>query len=340
MKKLTILMIILDILVAICFFVTYGLTNFKYTIIATAMGTKNHQWIAYTFYSDETINKVLAADSYIPFDENANIDDIVIDTAEKKSYDNEYDEQVLTRDEGNDLYKVIPVKVADRWDAWIIAIYDPSKVQLMHSAVFNQGGKGVESVAHMSSRYGAVVGINGGGFAQNAASYGLDIPRGYVIKNGKVIWSDSDNKSNIIGISNDNKLMLVNATGQEAIDMGMRDGLEFGPFLIVNGKRLEFVGQGGGYARASRTAIAQRKDGIILFLVTKGFNHGFEGATTGEVIDTLLKYGAYNAANLDGGTSSTLVVNGSVINSPRNDWGDPANGGEGRYVVTAWGLVP
>ena len=34
-----------------------------------------------------------------------------------------------------------------------------------------------------------------------------------------------------------------------------------------------------------------------------------------EVIDTLEKYGAYNAANLDGGSSSELVINNQIVNT-------------------------
>ena len=55
-----------------------------------------------------------------------------------------------------------------------------------------------------------------------------------------------------------------------------------------------------------------------------------------EVIDTLEKYGAYNAANLDGGTSTQLVINGKLINSPKNIMGQAVAGGRG--IVTGWGL--
>lgn len=338
MKKLTIFVVIIDILVGICFFVTYGLSSFKNSIIASALSTKTHQYIAYTFYSEEEIARVLAADTYIPFDENTDLSDIVIDTTEKKSYDNEYDEAILTRDEGNDDYKLIPVKVG-KYDGYIVAIYDPTKVKLIHSKVFNAGGAGKEQVSSMCKRFGGSVCINGGGFVDNGR--GSDIPIGYIIKDGKVIWSDTAGKGNIIGMSNDGKLVLANATGEEAVAMGIRDGLEFGPFLIVNGKSLQYQGDNvGGYSRSSRTAIAQRKDGIILFFATKGYVHGVSGPTMGEVIEVLKKYGAYNAANLDGGTSTTLVVNNAVINDPRNVNGDKANGGAGRYVVSGWGLIP
>lgn len=336
MKKLTIVMIILDILVAICFFVTYGLTSFRNTIISTALITKTHQYIAYTFYSEELINKVLAADSYIPLTDDVNLEDIVIDTGEKDSYDNKYDEAILTRDPGNDDYKLLNVKVG-KYDAYIIAVYDPTKVKLIHSKVFNANNRGKETVLSMCSRFGGIACINAGGFVDYGT--GSDIPLGYIIKDKKVIWSDSNGKGNIIGMSDEGKLILANATGEEAIKMGIRDGIEFGPFLIVNGKSLQFSNEEvGGYSRASRTAIAQRRDGIILFFVTKGYDHGISGITMGEMINTLKLYGAYNAANLDGGASSTMVVNKRVINTPKNAYKDilPV----GRNVVNGWGLIP
>ena len=57
----------------------------------------------------------------------------------------------------------------------------------------------------------------------------------------------------------------------------------------------------------------------------------------GEVIDTLKKYGAYNAANLDGGTSSQLAINGELINNPKNIYGQSVVGG--RAVVSGFGLI-
>ena len=46
---------------------------------------------------------------------------------------------------------------------------------------------------------------------------------------------------------------------QEALDMGIRDAVEFGPFLMINGKR-SFVKGNGGWGLAPRTVIAQRRD--------------------------------------------------------------------------------
>ena len=332
-RKTTILFIILDILVAGCFFLFYGpYIKFRYTIISTAMSTKSHQYIAYTFWSEETVKKVLADSAYIPINDTVNLDEIVIDTAPKDNYENEYDEAILTRDPGNEDYKYMKVKVG-KYDAHLVAIYDPSKVELIHSKSFGTG-TGQERIKDMCTRMGGVVCINGGMFVDNG--WGSDIPMGYLIKDGKVIWSDSNQAADLIGFTNDNKLLLVTATAEDAINMGMRDALEFGPFLIVNGKPLQYANAvAGGYNRAARVSIAQRKDGVVLFLVTEGTHAA--GPSLLEVIETLQLYGAYNAANLDGGTSAQLAIEGKIVNTPKNIYGQVVNGG--RRVVSGFGLI-
>ena len=319
MKKLTIFAIIIDLCIAICFFIFYGpFTYVKNLVISTAMVTKTHQYIAYTFYSENTVKKVLAENAYI-------------NTKIPTKFDNEYEEAILKREKG-DKYKKLDIKVG-KYDAHLVAIYDPSKVELITAPKFNSGN-GAEKITKMCTRSGGIVCINGGMFA-DPDGWGSDIPQGYLIKDGKVIWSDRSSKENLIGFTNDNKLLLINATAMEAIQKGMRDALQFGPFLIVNGKTMQFASSAGGYDRAARVAIAQRKDGVVLFLVTEGVHTN--GPNLKEVTETLEQYGAYNAANLDGGTSAQLVINGSLINTPMNVFGKKIAGG--RSVVSGFGLI-
>ena len=333
MKK-TIFFIICDTLAIICFFIMYGpIDTVRNLFITTAMNTMNHQWYARIFYSEEKINKVMNSNYFITLNEDTNLDDIIIDTSDKDTYEDEYDKEILTRENKDDLYKVIDLKVGGS-NAYLVAIYDPTKVHLISAERFNVGTYG-ERIITMCERYGGVVCINGGGFVDNGL--GSDIPLGYVIENGEITWSDGDSnttRANIIGLTKDGKLKLMsNATGQEALDAGIVDALTFNPFLIVNGKAMEIVGDPWG--SSPRMAIAQRKDGIILFLAIDGENY-IDGATLQDMIDVLLKYKAYNAANLDGGTSSSLVINGELYNNP------PASAAKnnGRYVVTGWGLIP
>lgn len=253
---------------------------------------------------------------------------LIIDTNEEKVYDNKYEAEIQNRGENND-YKIIDLTVANN-KGWLVVVYDPSDVHIMKSRAFktpNNDGK--ENLIDMTKRYGATIGVNGGGFYDDG-KVSKDIPLGYIIENGKVIYKSHSRESDIIGMSNDNKLMLVHATGEKAVEMGMRDGLEFGPFLIIDGKRQTNLKQ----TKAARNMIAQRDDSIILFLVTDGLS--YSGITFNEGIDVLEKYGATTAANLDGGASTQLVVNGELLNSPKNALGIPIP--KGRTVVNGWGV--
>ncbi len=253
---------------------------------------------------------------------------LIIDTNEEKVYDNKYEAEIQNRGENND-YKIIDLTVANN-KGWLVVVYDPSDVHIMKSRAFktpNNDGK--ENLIDMTKRYGATIGVNGGGFYDDG-KVSKDIPFGYIIENGKVIYKSHSRESDIIGMSNDNKLMLVHTTGEKAVEMGMRDGLEFGPFLIIDGKRQTNLKP----TKAARNMIAQRDDGIILFLVTDGLS--YSGITFNEGIDVLEKYGATTAANLDGGASTQLVVNGELLNSPKNALGIPIP--KGRTVVNGWGV--
>ena len=331
--KSTILFVILDILAICGFLMMYGpwddIRNFY---VNTAMKTKDHKYLAKIFYSQEKIDEIMSSNYFIAIKEEVKLDDIIIDTSPKLSYDNKYDEEILTRDKDNQDYKVINIKVGIS-KGYLIAIYDPTKVSLIRSKKFNAGTYG-EQVTTMCNRYGGSVCINGGGFKDEGR--GSDIPLGYVIDNEEIIWplnNQDTQRGNIIGFNNEGKLLLLpDSTGTEALENGMVDGLEFGPFLIVNGKPLEIVGDPWG--RSPRVAIAQRRDGVVLFLVIDGENY-IDGASLSDMIEVLQKYGAYNAANLDGGHSSSLSINGKLHNNPPSI----AKKQGGRYVVTGFGLM-
>lgn len=330
-KKSTYFIIVLDILIVICFFLAYGpFGYFRNLFVNTALKTMTHKYLAYVLYSESTVQNIKNSNYFVRISDTTKTSDIVIDTKEKDTYDNEYDKAILTRDSGNEDYKLLNIKVGSA-NAYMVAIYDPSKVHLI--AKEQLGTQYGERVITMCQRYKGLVCINGGGFVDKG--YGSGIPNGYVVKDGKIIWSDGYNpKAELIGFTYDNKLLLTTDSAENAIkNKNLRDALEFGPFLIVNGKPLEIVGDPWG--KAPRVAIAQRKDGVVLFLVVDGENYLF-GASLKDMIETLQKYGAYNAANLDGGTSATLIVNNELTNNPAGG----AKSTSGRYVITGWGLLP
>lgn len=332
--KTTILFIFLDIIAIACFFIMYGpWDKVRNMYVNTAMKTMHHQYFANIFYNQETIDKIMSSNYFITFEEDANTDEIVINTKEKSSYKDKYEEELYKRDNPDDDYKIINLKVGTS-NGYLVAIYHPEKVRLISTKQFNVGGKG-ERVSTMCERYGGTVCINGGGFQDSG--YGSDIPTGVVIQDGEITWgadTADTTRDNIIGLTKDGKLKLMtNATANEALAANINDAMVFGPFLIVNGKPLEIVGDPWGYA--PRVAIGQTKSGIILFLVVDGENY-INGASLQDMVDILTRYGAYNAANLDGGQSSSLTVNGKLYNNPPA----AAKRQGGRYVVTGWGLIP
>lgn len=296
--------------------------GFREWLITRAMKSMNHQHYATWFYGNEAIAKVFAENYIIEVDENTNPDLIQIVKYEgnRKTYANKFDEQILNRDEG-EIYKIIDLN-RDGYKGKLVAIYDPSKITLGVSQKMGTSlatAKG-EMLVDMSRRYGAEIGINGGGFYDpNHNSWG-GVPHGVVISKGKLL---ADNAKaglggGIVGFNKEDKLVLMRGTAKQAMDANLRDAVEFGPYLIVNGKS-SFIKGNGGWDRDARTAIGQRKDGIVLFVVIDGRRaNGSVGASMRNLSDLMQDYGAVNAAAMDGGTSSAMSYNHKLITNPRN----------------------
>lgn len=293
-------------------FILYGpYDNFRTWLITTAMATMNHQYYCKWFYSDDVINDVLNSNYVKESDESSNPNLITFD--KNGNYKNEYEKEILEHDK-DDLYKIIKFKV-NGCDAYLAAIYDPSKISV---GISKWLGKSGQYIYDMAKEQDAVLAINGGGFFDpNYNSNGAN-PLGVTISSGKII-SDAAYNSNsggVIGFDENNKLLLLrNITANEALDMGIRDAVTMGPFLIVNGKTADIKGN-GGWGYAARTAIGQRSDGIVLFLVVDSNEFRTKGASMKDLAEIMENYGAINAANLDGGTSSAIVENGELLNDP------------------------
>lgn len=270
----------------------------------------HHQYLARWFYSDETIDKILEKHQVIESMEITDTNLIDYDNLKRTS---KYEQQILKKNSNNDLYKVIQIK-GNGYRGYLVAIYDPSKIKLATSKYLKDKGELITTVA---SRNKAKVAINAGGFYDPEFNSTGGLPHGTVIQNGKVVsdYIDASVGGGFIGFTNENKLLLGKMTKEEALALGMRDAVEFGPFLIVNGKP-SFIKGNGGWGIAPRTAIGQRKDGIVLFLVIDGRITSSIGANMLDLTNIMKNYGAYNAANLDGGSSTELWIDGKIINKP------------------------
>lgn len=314
-------------------FLLYGpYPNFRNWLITTAMTTMSHKYLATWFYDDDTINKVMQENYVKESDEETDLDAIsFVDYSNSKvMYKNKYEKEILTHEEGA-TYKLININ-EDGMRGYLIAVYDPSKVKVATASNMNNNGEMLTTIAKKNN---AVVAMNASGFFDPGYVGNGGKPHGAVIKDGKLVsnLARSNVGGGIIGFTNDNKLILGKMSAEEALAKGVRDAVEFGPFLVVNGEP-SFIKGNGGWGTAPRSAIGQRQDGIVLFLVMDGrdYAHGIDGVGMVELTEIMVRYGAYNAANLDGGTSCGLVINGELTNQPVNGSGKKTT----RAIPNAW----
>lgn len=194
----------------------------------------------------------------------------------------------------------------------IIAVPNPKKIVIGFS---KQHGKG-ETTSNIAMDNNAIGAVNAGAFKNDIS--GKCEPSGIIIHDGKVVYSDlngSSEKINVAAITDKGVLLVGNCSMEELNKVGAREAVSSVRTLIVNGKPQITEGD-GGMGVGPRTAIGQKKDGTILLITIDGRSKDSAGATLMEVQDILIKNEAYNAANLDGGSSSTMFYNGKIINHP------------------------
>lgn len=314
-SKFLSLMSDLIILGVVCgLFLLYGPYNgFRDWYITTAMTTMNHQYLATWIYNDDTINDVLNRNKIVEINEITDPTLITTNASnENYTYANEYERAVLEKDPNHPDYKIIDIK-GDNYSGYLAVVYDASKIHTLVTSKLNVSGQYITTMAKENN---CALAINGGFFVDLKEDRTGGSPLGITISQGEVITKESyTGEGGLIGFNEDNRLVLGKMTITEAKKMNIRDAITCGPFLIINGKSSNVVGN-GGWGTAPRTAIGQRQDGIVLMLVIDGRQIGRAGATMQDLIEIMQRYGAYNASALDGGTSSVMVENYEIINDP------------------------
>ncbi len=289
----------------------YGpFTNTRDMIVTTAMTTMSHQYFATLFLSKEKIDEILAKNR-----PQENIEDQSLSAINIGSGISAEDMNgIELKDVSNDSYT-----------GKLLIINDPSRVKLVSSPRLGTSGA---TTSQIVAENDAVAGINAGGFQDDALGTGGK-PAGLVIEDGQLRTTNTGASYSLVGMDKDNKMVVSNSmTYSKCQQLNLRCAVSFGPVIIINGNATIKSGT-GGWGMQPRTAIAQRKDGAILMLVIDGRQKGSLGATLRQVQDILLDNGAYNAFNLDGGASTTMVYNGNVVNSPSDILGE-------RYVPNAF----
>ena len=316
-KILLVVLILALIGIMSLLFLLYGpWSGFRDWLITTAMSSMRHQYLATWFYDDKTIQECLNKNKVVEVsgvtDENT-IEIVDYDKKEEVVYANEYERQILEKDENNNDYKIIKIDGGNDDEGYMAVIYDPSRIEVATSSYIGRNG---EYLTDISKKNNALVAINGGGFIDENNKGSGATPIGITMSKGKLL-SNSGGTFGLIGFNNENKLLLGKITSTQAKQKGIRDCVSFGPYLILNGEKSQIYGN-GGWGKAPRTAIGQRADGIVLFLVLDGNRTLGKGATIKDMIEIFERYGAINASNLDGGTSTSMTVKGKTVNNPTN----------------------
>lgn len=191
---------------------------------------------------------------------------------------------------------------------YMMIVLDPSRVFVGKPDRFGEYG---ETVGEMCEKYGAIGGINAGGFFDDNGGGLGSTPAGLTVADGTFYNTDAGYDC-FVGFDYDNILHVGYMDYGDACDANIRDGVSFGPVLVSNGEAVSSDLLASGIN--PRTAIGQRADGAVLLLVVDGRQAHSLGASYEQLAQIMLNYGAINACNLDGGSSSVIWYKGDYIN--------------------------
>ncbi|MGN0347536.1 MAG: phosphodiester glycosidase family protein, partial [Lachnospiraceae bacterium] len=224
---------------------------------------------------------------------------------------------------------IILVPITGRtFSAQLLVVRDPSKVQLASAYPFSsmEMEKNGYTVGEYANNNNALAAVNAGEFETPSGINWGGRPIGVVVREGNVEFAEPSPGDVLVGFNNNHILVIAdvgNMTAEQFRNYVETNQILYGASfkdisdgntnhftkLIMNGTPVELNGKGIG--ANPRTAIGQCVDGTVLILVTDGRgSSGHLGATGQDLINIMMEYGAVNAANLDGGSSSSLYYDG------------------------------
>ncbi|MEE0836046.1 MAG: phosphodiester glycosidase family protein [Clostridia bacterium] len=298
--------------------------------IETAMTTGKHHWLATAFFPKNTIDEVMK--NYTTNSGIVGGNDLLImndETKDTRDTDNEKDEPVKEqRPEDilgqkelsvgdkdyagntilvNDIEEglIISEIVRGSFRGQIMLIDDPSRVFVGQTQYQNNTGM---RILDMMEVYGAVAGINASGFNDPAGNGNGGTIVGLSCSEGNY-WGNYLSGYSSIVLTTDDKLVVGDIGSWDQYNI--RDGIQFYPVLIADG--VQQVTGSAGYGLQPRTAVGQREDGVIAFLIIDGRDVTWSvGCTVGDLAEILMDYDIVNASCCDGGASSCLAYNGKI----------------------------
>ena len=274
------------------------------------------KWVPALFIGEDTVAEIRTSkvEGGGLTDEVTDITQVIVQTnnvitGESNEWDNYPDGVRIERRSG------------DTYNAHIMIVKNPAQVYMGTSTEkFSTAIPGKRITEVMAENPDVIAAINAGAFNDDgtASSYVGSTPLGLVMSNGNCVWTSGKQPGleGFAGFNEDNILVVSksNLTKAQAEELKIRDGCCFGPVLIMNGEvNLEAYNDKSGFN--PRTAIGQRADGAVIFVCIDGRQAGSLGGTYADIINIMQEYGAVNACNMDGGSSSVMMyrdVNGKL----------------------------
>ncbi len=280
------------------FIVLFGpFGNLRRAVVGAIMRSRHPQYITWLF-DQEQLDQILGGVSHVP-------------------------EQKLLKFTARTDSTIRMQKIeSNRFVGYLLEIPNPKRIQVATAEDINEKG---DTTSNIARRVDAVAAINGGGFYDPNGTGTGRLPYGFILHEGKYLLGEQvgdEERVDFIGMTKNGSLIAGQYNKRELRELGAVEGLTFGPPIIVNGEKMIKSGD-GGWGISPRSAIGQKRDGTILFLVIDGRQPGYSiGATLADMQNILYEQGAYTAANLDGGSSTTLYYNGKVVNKPADLLGE------------------
>ena len=294
-----------------CAVLAYGPSpEWQRRFVATFDETSAMKFVPRIYLSEETVQSLLHPEPAGP--EEDPFTELAFEAGAPEA-DKETGPTVVVADppeEGEEWLEIIDIK-CPTYQGKMMVIHDPSRVIVGTLEAYGESCQGMY-LADFIESYGAIGGTNAGGFEDDNGTGTGGIPDGLVIRNGEIAWgSPAGWYYNVIGFDAEHILHVGSMYGQGALDLGLTSAVSFyaGPILIQNGKPRTNLGGGLN----PRTCIGQTADGTVLLLVLEGRRPDSLGATYDDLVQLMVEFGAVNAANLDGGSSSEMCYNGESI---------------------------
>lgn len=280
-------------------------------MISTIMETR-HKYFASWFFNDAQVKAVIKNNVGTTDTSSQNVSDV----------------QTTNHSSNIDLYDLSNSK----YKGFALVIQDPSRVHI--GASKNLGTKG-ETVSGIARDHNAIAAINGGGFKDGTSNWtGTGaFPTDFLVVDGNVVYKENPSVEspnapnvNVMAFDQSGHLIIGNHNLHDLLSQNIRDAFTFhndsmNNVLVLSGKG-KFTASNPGSGNNPRTAIGQTQNGSIILMVVDGRSITLPGATLYDMQQNMLKLGAYNATNIDGGSSSTMYYQGKVINTPCNPTGE------------------